>query len=166
MRKVTAWIAIFGLFVFMSCDSSSYTEDFQLTKTTTTGNNGGFGITPDSSAVRDTARATLYYEERLLTAFLYGLSENEISYIIGKNVPTSTLYVYGDVHQPGAFVPVADDIFFNPIWREMMIEFTPGFTPIQFTSSAQVDSALHAATPEITVTQTDKFYRYIITGKG
>jgi hypothetical protein len=36
MRKVTAWIAMFGLLVFMSCDKSSYTEDFQLTKTTTT----------------------------------------------------------------------------------------------------------------------------------
>jgi hypothetical protein len=165
MRKVTAWIAMFGLLVFMSsCDKSSYTEDFQLTKTTTTGNNGGFGISPDPGATRDSVRTTLYFEERLLSTFLMGLSPNEISYVIGKHVPTSTIYTYSDLHQPAAFVPVTDDINFNPIWREWQIDFNPGFTPYQFTSSAQIDSSLHAA--EITVTQTDNFYRYIITGKG
>jgi len=166
MRKVTAWIAMFGLLVFMSCDKSSYTEEFQLTKTTTDGNNGGFGITPDPGATRDSVRTTLYFEDRLLNAFLIGLSPNEISYVIGKHVPTSTLYSYGDLHQPATFIPVTDDINFNPIWREMQIDFNPGFTPYQFTSSAQIDSSLHAASPEITVTMTDNFYRYIITGKG
>ena len=164
MRKVTAWIAMFGLLVFMSCDKSSYTEDFQLTKTTTGGNNGGFGITPDPDAIRDSVRTNLYYEERLLSMFLAGLSPNEVSYVIGKNVPTSIVYSYSDLHQPAAFVPVSNDVFINPIWREMQITFNPGFTPYQFTSSAQIDSSLHAA--EITVTQTDNFYRYIITGKG
>jgi hypothetical protein len=107
----------------------------------------------------------LYFEERLLSTFLMGLSPNEISYVIGKHVPTSTVYTYSDLHQPAAFVPVTDDINFNPIWREMADRLLiPGFTPYQFTSSAQIDSSLHAA--EITVTQTDNFYRYIITGKG
>src|SRR6476660_9299028 len=70
MRKVTALLAFFGLFAFMSCDKSSYTEDFQMTKTTTSGNNGGFGITPGPGTTRDSVRTSVYWETHLLDAFM------------------------------------------------------------------------------------------------
>ena len=163
MRKVTAWIAMFGLLVFMSCDKSSYTEEFQLTKTTTSGNNGGFGITPDPGATRDSVRTSVYWDDHLLDAFLIGLSPNESSYVVGKHVPTSTIYVYGELHTPGQFLPIVDDVDINPIWKVMTIDFNPGFTPVQFTSAAQIDSVLHAATPEIRLTDAMQFYRYSVS---
>jgi len=165
MRKVTALLAFFSFFCLMSCDKSSVTDDFVLTKTTTTGNTGIFGPNPDPGATRDTVTTPLYFEDRLIKSLLMGLSQNEISYVVGKHVPTSMLYIYSDVHMPTQFVPVTNDINTYPIWKEMLIEFNPGFDPHQFLSAAEIDAALHAASPEIRVSDTGLFYRYIITGK-
>jgi hypothetical protein len=165
MRTVASLIALFGLFFLVSCDKSAFTEDFQLTKTTTNGSNGGFGTTPDPNATRDTVTASLYWETHVLRVFLQGLSQDEISYVVGKHVPVSNLYIYSDLHMPTQFLPVAADIDINPIWKEVLIEFNPGFTPYQFLSAAEVDAALHAASPEIRLTDTGNYFRYTVVGK-
>lgn len=163
MRKVVAMFAFFGLFFLVSCDKDTFTEDFQLTKTTTGGTNGGFGISPDPGATRDTVSTAAYFDERLIRVFLRGLSENEASYVVGKNIPVGYIYVYSDLHMPAQFVPVVADVDVNPIWRVQTISFNPGFDPHQFLSYAELDAALHAG--EITLTEEDSFYRYTITGK-
>ena len=163
MRKVVALIAFFGLFFLVSCDKTSFTEDFQITKSTTGGTNGGFGISPDPGATRDTVTTAAYWDEHLLRVFLRGLSQNEVSYVIGKNIAVSYIYAYSDLHMPAQFVPVVADIDINPIWREEIITFNPGFDPHQFLSFAELDAAIHAG--EVTLTETNNFYRYQVIGK-
>lgn len=163
MRKVVALIAFFGLFFLVSCDKTSFTEDFQLTKSTTGGNNGGFGISPDPGATRDTVSTAAYFDERLIRVLLSSLSQNEISYVIGKHVAVGYIYTYSDPHMPAQFVPVVADVDINPIWREETITFNPGFDPHQFLSYAELDAAIHAG--EVTLVESENFYRYQVTGK-
>ena len=51
---------------------------------------------------------------------------------------------------------------FNPIWEEVQITFNSGFTPVQFTSDTAVLAA--AASGEITLTDTEEFYRCSVVG--
>jgi len=63
------------------------------------------------------------------------------------------------------FVSVLDAIQgdgFNPIWEEVQITFNEGFQPVQFTSDDQVLEA--AANGEITLTDTEEFYRCSVVG--
>ena len=63
------------------------------------------------------------------------------------------------------FVSVLDAIQgdgFNPIWEEFQITFNPGFTPVQLTSDTDVLAA--AASGEITLTDTEEFYRCSVVG--
>jgi hypothetical protein len=63
------------------------------------------------------------------------------------------------------FVSVLDAIQgdgFNPIWEEVQITFNAGFTPVQFTSDTDVLAA--AASGEITLTDTEEFYRCSVVG--
>jgi len=63
------------------------------------------------------------------------------------------------------FVSVLDAIQgdgFNPIWEEVQITFNPGFTPVQLTSDTDVLAA--AASGEITLTDTEEFYRCSVVG--
>ncbi len=63
------------------------------------------------------------------------------------------------------FVSVLDAIQgdgFNPIWEEVQITFNPGFTPVQLTSDTEVLAA--AAAGEITLTDTEEFYRCSVVG--
>ena len=63
------------------------------------------------------------------------------------------------------FVSVLDAIQgdgFNPIWEEVQINFSPGFTPSQLTSDTDVLAA--AAAGEITLTDTEEFYRCSVVG--
>src|SRR5262245_46557756 len=58
------------------------------------------------------------------------------------------------------FVSVIDAIQgdgFNPIWEEWQITFNTGVDPVQFTSDDQILEA--AAQGQITLTDTDEFYR-------
>lgn len=165
MRKVAVLLlALAGFFFLVSCDKTEFTEDFQIGISSKVGGTiGGFGPHPDPNGRRDTITTYTYWEEHRLTAFLMGLSPDEISYVQVKNIPTSTIYAYSDLHMPAQYVPVVADIDINPIWREVIIAFNPGFDPHQFLSYTELEAALQAG--EITVTETDNYYRYQIIGK-
>ena len=65
------------------------------------------------------------------------------------------------------FVSVLDAIQgdgFNPIWEEVQINFNPGFQPVQLTSDTDVLAA--ATSGEITLTDTEEFYRCSVVGPG
>jgi len=56
---------------------------------------------------------------------------------------------------------IQDDEF-NPIWKKVQITFNPNFTPVQLTSDTDVLAA--AASGEITLTDTEEFYRCSVVG--
>ena len=63
------------------------------------------------------------------------------------------------------FVSVLDAIQgdgFNPIWEEVQITFNPGVTPVQLTSDTDVLAA--EAAGQITLTDTEEFYRCSVVG--
>ena len=63
------------------------------------------------------------------------------------------------------FVSVLDAVpgdGFNPIWEEVQITFNAGFQPVQFTSDTDILAA--AAQGEITLTDTEEFYRCSVVG--
>ena len=164
MRKVAVLFAFAGLFLLVSCDKTSFTEDFQITSKAN-GGAGGFGnnINPNSPYTRDTVTTNVYVEEHLIRVLLLSLSQDEITYILARQVPTSYIYTYSDLHMPAQYVPVGKDIN-DPIWREATITFNAGFDPHQFLSYIELEAAIHSG--EVTITETNNFYRYNILGKG
>ncbi len=63
------------------------------------------------------------------------------------------------------FVSVLDAVpgdGFNPIWEEWQITFNAGFQPVQFTSDTDILAA--AAQGEISLTDTEEFYRCSVVG--
>jgi hypothetical protein len=63
------------------------------------------------------------------------------------------------------FISVIDAIQgdgFNPIWEEQQITFNPGFQPVQFFSDDEILAA--EASGEITITDTEEFYRCSVVG--
>ena len=82
------------------------------------------------------------------------------------NPSFNTIYQCDSCEASGLnFISVIDAIQgdgFNPIWEEVQITFNPGFTPVQLTSDEQVLEA--AASGEITLTDTEEFYRCSVIG--
>jgi hypothetical protein len=83
-----------------------------------------------------------------------------------KNPSFNTIYQCDACAASGLnFVSVLDAIQgdgFNPIWEEVQITFNDGFTPVQFTSDTDVLAA--AAAGNITLTDTEEFYRCSVVG--
>jgi len=83
-----------------------------------------------------------------------------------SNPSFNTIYQCDSCANSGLnFVSVLDAIQgdgFNPIWEEVQIAFNPGFTPVQLTSDTDVLAA--AAAGEITLTDTEEFYRCSVVG--
>jgi hypothetical protein len=83
-----------------------------------------------------------------------------------KNPSFNTIYQCDSCAASGLnFVSVLDAIQgdgFNPIWEEVQITFNPGSQPVQLTSDTDVLAA--AASGEITLTDTDEFYRCSVVG--
>jgi hypothetical protein len=77
------------------------------------------------------------------------------------------IYASNDLDDEQDFIPVIDAIqgdAFNPLWRQVLIVFNTGFTPHQFKSDDEVEAAASGARPEITLVETDEFYRCSVVG--
>ena len=88
--------------------------------------------------------------------------------LIGKNPSINTIYASNDLDEEQDFIPVIDAIQgeeFNPLWRQILIVFNPGFTPRQFTSEDQIDAAAAGSNPEIRLVETDEVYRCSVVGR-
>ena len=83
-----------------------------------------------------------------------------------NNPSFNTIYQCDACEASGlTFVSVLDAIQgdgFNPIWEEVQITFTDGNQPVQFTSDDQILQA--AADGQITLTDTEEFYRCSVVG--
>ena len=102
-----------------------------------------------------------YYDGQLFTINFKFLKPD-----LHKNPSFNTIYQCDSCVESGlSFVSVIDAIQgdgFNPIWEEVQITFNPGFTPVQLTSDTDVLAA--AASGEITLTDTEEFYRCSVVG--
>jgi hypothetical protein len=102
-----------------------------------------------------------YYDAELFTINFKLLKPD-----LHKNPSFNVIYQCDSCEAAGlSFVSVLDAIQgdgFNPIWEEVQITFNPGFTPVQLTSDTDVLAA--AASGEITLTDTEEFYRCSVVG--
>jgi hypothetical protein len=102
-----------------------------------------------------------YYDGQLFTINFKLLNPD-----LHNNPSFNTIYQCDSCAASGLnFVSVLDAIQgdgFNPIWEEVQINFNPGFQPVQLTSDTDVLAA--AASGEITLTDTDEFYRCSVVG--
>jgi hypothetical protein len=102
-----------------------------------------------------------YYDAKLFTNNFKLLHPD-----LHNNKSFNTIYQCDSCAASGLnFISVLDAIQgdgFNPIWEEVQITFNPGFTPVQLTSDTDVLAA--AAAGEITLTDTEEFYRCSVVG--
>jgi hypothetical protein len=88
--------------------------------------------------------------------------------LIPKNGSVNEIYASNDLDEEQDFIPVIDAIQgegFNPLWRQILIVFNPGFKPHQFVSEDQIDEAAAGPNPEIHLVDTDEVYRCSVVGR-
>lgn len=102
-----------------------------------------------------------YYDAQLFTINFKLLTPD-----LHKNPGFNIIYQCDSCAASGLeFVSVLDAIQgdgFNPIWEEVQITFNPGIAPVQLTSDTDVLAA--AAAGQITLTDTEEFYRCSVVG--
>jgi len=106
-----------------------------------------------------------FYEGTQVTVNMKEVPDNASASTIANNKGLSTIYAYADLDDPQPFEPVINAIQgegFNPLWRQVLIQFNSGFAPHQFTSEAQVLAAAQAG--EISLITTDEVYRCSVVG--
>ena len=132
-------------------------------------------VAPTASAARAAARTTngaagqrpAYYDGKLFTVNMKEQSKNAAAALIAKNTSINEIYASNDLDEQQDFVSVLDAIQgdgFNPLWRQNLIVFNPGFTPHQFFSDTEVLAAAAGPHPEITIVTTDEMYRCSVVG--
>jgi hypothetical protein len=107
-----------------------------------------------------------YYEGRLFTVNMKEMPPSDP--LIAKNPSVNEIYASNDLDEEQDFIPVIDAIQgegFNPLWRQILIVFNPGFAPHQFVSEDEIDAAAAATPPEITLVETDEVYRCSVVGR-
>jgi len=107
-----------------------------------------------------------YYHGALYTLRFHVVFEISPSVLEGRDGTINTLYE-ADAPLPGGakFLPVLDSIQSDgpePIWRKILIEFKPGWTPRQFLSHFEIYHA--AQVGEIMLTSSDEVYRCSVAG--
>jgi hypothetical protein len=108
-----------------------------------------------------------FYDGDLFTVNMKEQPGKASAALIAKNGSINQIYASNDLDDEQDFVPVIDAIQgdgFNPLWRQNLIVFNPGFTPHQFTSEEDVLAAAAAPNPEITIVVTDEMYRCSVVG--
>ena len=103
-----------------------------------------------------------YYDGDLITINSVEIAEHASDATIESNKSINEIYATNDLDDPQDFFPVIDAIQgdgFNPLWRQNLIVFNPGFTPHQFTSDEEVLDAASGANPAIHLITTDEVYR-------
>ena len=106
-----------------------------------------------------------YYDGELFTVNMKEMPNSDP--LLEHNKSINEIYASNDLDEEQEFIPVIDAIQgegFNPLWRQILIVFNPGFTPHQFTSEDQIDAAVDSG--EITLDETDEVYRCSVVGPG
>src|SRR6185295_3228710 len=96
----------------------------------------------NDQSVNRNATMDAYYDSTSFTVNMKELSENASAALIANNPSLNEIYASNDLDDEQDFVPVIDAIQgdgFNPLWRQILIVFNPGFTPHQFFSDDEID---------------------------
>jgi hypothetical protein len=110
----------------------------------------------------------VYYDGELFTVNMMELPGPASASIIAHDPTFNEIYATNDLDEEQDFLSVINAVpgdGFNPLWRQNLIVFNPGFTPHQFTSDEEVLAAASGASPEITIVQTDEIYRCAVVGR-
>ena len=110
-----------------------------------------------------------FYDGALFTVNMKELPDAASAATIAHNASINEIYASNDLDEEQDFIPVIDAIQgdgFNPLWRQNLIVFNPGFTPHQFTSDEEVLAAAAGPNPEITIVETDEVYRCSVVASG
>lgn len=148
-------MALLGLSVAIAGCSSLASLSQPSTFSVQASKNGRAGVMP------------AFYDATLFTINLKEMPAQASASLIAHNASINMIYVTEDLDEPQTFVAVIDAIQgdgFNPLWRQVLIVFNPGFTPHQFFSDTEVLAA--AAAGEITLVPTDEVYRCSVLGPG
>ena len=124
-------------------------------------------VSPAASKNGAAGQMPAFYEDKLFIVNMKEMPEGANDTLIPRNSSINEIYATNDLDEEQDFVPVIDAIQgegFNPLWRQILIEFNPGFTPHQFTSADEVEEAASGANPEITLIETDEVYRCAVVG--
>jgi len=101
-----------------------------------------------------------YYDAQLFTINLLELSDQAAASVIAHNSGLNEIYASEDLDDPQTFHPVIDAVpadGFNPMWLQFLIVFNTGYTPHQFFSDDEIETA--EANGEITLINTGEVYR-------
>src|SRR4029450_2733212 len=99
---------------------------------------------------------------------LFTVNMKEMKPDLSQNPSVNKIYASNDLDEEQDFIPVIDAIQgdgFNPLWRQILIVFNPGFTPHQFVSDEQIEAAAAEANPPIHLVDTDEVYRCSVVGQ-
>ena len=108
-----------------------------------------------------------FYDGRQVIINMKEMPKGASASTIAHNGSINEIYASNDLDDEQDFISVIDATHgdgFNPLWRQNLIVFNPGFTPHQFTSDTQVLAAAAGTNPEITIVTTDEVYRCSIVG--
>ena len=108
-----------------------------------------------------------FYDGELFTVNMQEMPGSASDSLIGSDKSINDIYASNDLDEEQDFMPVLDAIQgegFNPLWRQNLIVFNPGFTPHQFVSEADVLAAAAGPNPEITLVRTNEVYRCSVVG--
>jgi len=106
-----------------------------------------------------------YYEGELFTVNMLEVAASDA--LLRHNPSLNEIYASNDLDEEQDFFPVIDAIQgeeFNPLWRQTLISFNPGFTPHQFFSEEEIEEAATGPNPEINLIETDEVYRCSVVG--
>ena len=161
------WI-IFSVFAAsaVACSHPSMTQPSAAAGSSCAGATSGF-VTTASNPNGVSGSMPAYYDDELFTINLMMLPPGGSSATIAHNGSINTIY-QSDGCQPGGkpFVNVLDAIQgdgFNPLWREVQVNFANPTLCKQFTSDNDILAA--AANHTVTLVTTSDLYRCSVIGK-
>jgi hypothetical protein len=134
----------------------------------TTSTTQGAVVTTQGSSKGAAGQMPAYYEGQLFTVNMTEMPEDASASLIANNQSINEIYATKDLDEEQDFIPVIDAIQgeeFNPLWRQILIVFNPGFTPHQFTSEDQIDAAAAGPHPQIHLVETNEVYRCSVVGR-
>jgi len=106
-----------------------------------------------------------FYDGELFTVNMLEVAASEP--LLRHNPSLNEIFASNDLDEEQDFIPVIDAIQgdeFNPLWKQTLIVFNPGFTPHQFLSEEEVKNAATGLNPEINLIETDEVYRCSVVG--
>ena len=101
-----------------------------------------------------------FFNGQSVTINVVQLSDKAAASILANNPNVQTIFVTNDLDDPQTFAPVLSAVpgqNFNALWDQVLIKFSPGVTPHQFTSEADILAA--AQVGQITLVNTGEVYR-------